>query len=57
MVVDDIPALVCQACGERFFDDATVIALDLLRGSGFPPERARTELRVGVFALDDAKRD
>ncbi len=56
VVVEDIPALVCAACGERFYDDATVIALDLLRGRGFPPERARAELRVGVFSLDDLKK-
>lgn len=56
VVVEDIPALVCTACGERFYDDATVIALDLLRGEGFPPERARAELRVGVFLLDDLKK-
>ncbi|OGA60862.1 MAG: YgiT-type zinc finger domain-containing protein [Betaproteobacteria bacterium RIFCSPLOWO2_12_FULL_65_14] len=56
VVVEDIPALVCAACGERFYDDATVIALDLLRGEGFPPERARDELRVGVFSLADLKK-
>jgi len=57
VVVEDIPALVCDACGERYYDDATVIALDLLRGEGFPPENARAELRVGVFSLGDLKKD
>lgn len=53
VVVQDIPALVCGACAEQFYDDATVIGLDLLRGEGFPAEEARTELRVPVFAFGD----
>jgi YgiT-type zinc finger domain-containing protein len=51
VVVEDIPALVCGACAEQFYDDATVVGLDLLRGGGFPAEEARTELRVPVFSF------
>jgi len=54
VVVEDIPALVCSACGEQFFDDNTAIRLDLLRGAGFPDAMARSELRVPVFCLDPA---
>ncbi|HEU0201649.1 MAG TPA: type II toxin-antitoxin system MqsA family antitoxin [Burkholderiaceae bacterium] len=50
VVVEDIPALVCRTCGEQFYDDETVVALDLLRGAGFPPERARAEVRALVFS-------
>lgn len=53
VVVQDIPALVCGACAEQFYDDTTVIGLDLLRGEGFPAEEARTELRVPVFSFGD----
>jgi YgiT-type zinc finger domain-containing protein len=53
VVVEDIPALVCGACAEQFYDDTTVVGLDLLRGEGFPAEKARTELRVPVFSFDD----
>lgn len=53
VVVEDIPALVCGSCAERFYDDATVIELDQLRGAGFPPEKARGELRVPVFSFGD----
>jgi len=59
VVVEDIPALVCGACAEQFYDDATVVGLDLLRGGGFPAEEARAELRVPVFsfgAVDAVKR-
>ncbi|HEX7606521.1 MAG TPA: YgiT-type zinc finger protein [Usitatibacter sp.] len=53
VVVEDIPALVCDGCGEHFYDDATIVMLDLLRGEGFPPERARSELRVPVFSFGE----
>jgi YgiT-type zinc finger domain-containing protein len=53
VVVQDIPALVCGACAEQFYDDATVVELDQLRGEGFPAEQARAELRVPVFSFGD----
>ena len=49
VVVEGIPALVCDQCGEQFYDDATAIGLDLLRGGGFPPENARRAIEVPVF--------
>jgi len=51
VVIEDVPAMVCAACHEQYFDDATVMLIDLLRGEGFPPEKARSELRVPVFSL------
>jgi YgiT-type zinc finger domain-containing protein len=56
VVVENIPALVCGACAEQFYDDATVVGLDLLRGEGFPAEQARAELRVPVFSFGDRAR-
>lgn len=53
VVIEDIPALVCETCHERYFDDATVTVLDLMRGDGFPAERARREITVPVFSFDD----
>jgi len=53
VVVEDIPALVCDACGEQSYDDNTVVVLDLLRGDGFPAEQAREELQVPVFSFRD----
>lgn len=54
VVVEGVPALVCQRCGEQFYDDATAIGLDLLRGSGFPADRARGVIAVPVFDFSDA---
>jgi YgiT-type zinc finger domain-containing protein len=54
VIVEDIPALVCGACAEQFYDDKTVVGLDLLRSGGFPAEEACAELRVPVFTFADA---
>jgi YgiT-type zinc finger domain-containing protein len=53
VVVEDVPALVCGACHEQFYDDRTMVVLDLMRGDGFPPEKARRELTVPVFSFHD----
>ncbi len=50
VVIEDVPALVCNTCGEQFYDDATVHMIDRMRQNGFPPEDAVRELRVPVFS-------
>lgn len=54
VVVDGIPALVCERCGEQFYDDRTAIGLDILRGSGFPTGQAVRTLEVAVFDYGEA---
>lgn len=42
VVVEGVPALVCENCGERYFEDATALSLDMMRaerGSVGRPER------------------
>jgi len=51
VVVDDIPAMVCEACHEQFYDDGTAVQIDRLRGAGFPPDLAHGEVRALVFSL------
>jgi YgiT-type zinc finger domain-containing protein len=53
VVVDDIPAIVCEACHEQFYDDGVAVQIDRLRGTGFPPDLAHGELRALVFSLRD----
>lgn len=53
VVVEGIPALVCRGCGAQYFDDQTVMVLDLLRGDGFPADRAAAEMSVPVFRFGD----
>jgi hypothetical protein len=50
VVIEDLPALVCNTCGEQFYDDATMLLIDRLRATNFPPEDAIRELCVPVFS-------
>lgn len=52
IVVEGIPALVCDACGEVYYDDDTTIRLDLLRGGGVAAARPRTRIEVPVFDFE-----
>lgn len=54
VLVQDIPALQCCSCGEQYYDDATIVAIDLLRGRGFDESEARGYLTVPVFSLSEA---
>jgi YgiT-type zinc finger domain-containing protein len=53
VVVEDLPALVCGECHEQFYDDATAMLLDLMRGRDFPLKEARRVLEVPVFSFSD----
>jgi YgiT-type zinc finger domain-containing protein len=55
VVVDKIPALLCEQCGELFYDDRVAIGLDLLRGDGFPREGATRTIEVPVFDYDERR--
>lgn len=51
VVVENIPAIVCDGCGERFFEDWTATTLDLMRGEGFLAEHATGHVQVPVFSF------
>ena len=50
VVIEDVPALVCNVCGEQFYDDAAVNMIDRMRQNDFPLEDAVRELTVPVFS-------
>jgi YgiT-type zinc finger domain-containing protein len=50
-IVEDIPAHVCGACLEQFYDDAVSEALRRLAEEGFPAAKAEREITVPVFSL------
>ena len=51
-VVEEIPALVCAACAEQYYDDDVSEALRRLNEEGFPEEEARRTISVPVFSLE-----
>lgn len=54
VVVEDVPALVCQSCAEQYFTDETAMKLDLIRGNGFRDAEAERRMEVPVFAFGRA---
>jgi YgiT-type zinc finger domain-containing protein len=51
IVVEDIPAQVCDACMEQFYDDDTTDALRRLTEEGFASATPTRELVVPIFSL------
>lgn len=51
VVVEDIPAAVCSACVEQYYDEPTTDALRQLTEQGFPPSEATKQTTVPVFSL------
>jgi YgiT-type zinc finger domain-containing protein len=51
-IVENIPAYVCSACMEQFYDDDVSEALRHLAEEGFPPAKATREILVQVFSLE-----
>ncbi len=51
VVVEGVPARVCDKCLEQFYDELTMFKIDRLRGSGFPAAEAGRTLAVPVFAF------
>jgi len=47
-LVEDVPAWVCEDCGEKYFDAETCRALDAMREA--PPAERRT-IRVPVYTF------
>jgi len=52
VVVEDVPAQVCQGCSDQFYDDDVSRALRRLAEDGFPAAQAAREITVPVFSLD-----
>lgn len=49
VVVDGVPATVCEACGEMAYDPAAEETLDAMKSRGFPPAWASRYLQVPIF--------
>jgi len=53
VVVEEVPAKVCEKCAEQFYDDLTVHRLEALRGRRFPVAEASRLIEVAVFRLPE----
>ncbi len=51
VVVEDVPAYVCDQCGEQYYEDQTAMVLDMMRGDGFDTSEASRKMEVPVFGF------
>jgi len=49
-LIENVPALVCESCGEQYFDAKTTITLDQLRSSR--TRKVKRFLNVPVYDFD-----
>lgn len=52
VVVDRVPARVCETCSEQYYDDAIVSGLRRLIASNFPERLRVGEITVPLYRLD-----
>lgn len=51
-IVEDIPAQVCNACLEQYYDENVTDALRRLTEDKFPTPEVKREMLVPVFSLE-----
>ncbi|WP_161594592.1 type II toxin-antitoxin system MqsA family antitoxin [Marimonas lutisalis] len=49
VLVEGVPALICNRCGEQYTEDQTAMRLDRLRAADFRDAQQTGERRVPVF--------
>jgi YgiT-type zinc finger domain-containing protein len=53
VVIEDVPAQICEACHEQYYDEATRAAITRLAENAFPKRRIVREMTVPVYSLED----
>ena len=53
VVIRNIPAMVCQTCGEEYVASRTAIGLDRMRGNGFAATGSNERMIVPVLDYVD----
>jgi YgiT-type zinc finger domain-containing protein len=51
ILIEDVPAEVCEECGEQSYDEDTGAAIGRLVHEGYPKSRVHHEISVPVFAM------
>jgi YgiT-type zinc finger domain-containing protein len=53
VVIEDVPAHVCESCEEQYYDEDAGAKILTLANLGFPTDRADHEILVPVFSIKD----
>ena len=51
IVIEGLPARVCEECLEQYYDNDVLVRIDQLRAKSFPVEQAKRVMEVPVFSL------
>lgn len=52
VVIENVPARVCESCQEQFYEEAVSSNILQLSSSGFPQSRMVREITVPVYSLE-----
>jgi YgiT-type zinc finger domain-containing protein len=55
VVIENVPARVCDNCQEQYYDEASSRKIVKLASSGFPRQHVVREMVVPVISLDDVE--
>lgn len=55
VAVEDIPAQVCEGCGQQFYADETARKIAELTEHGLPAEKANRKMFAAVFSLGEVE--
>ena len=53
VLIENVPARICQGCKEEFYDDAILFQIEQLRAKTLPASQAQRILKVPVFRWED----
>ena len=54
-VIDDVPAHVCDDCGQQFYEPEIEAEIRALVAQGFPSRKASHHISVPVFKLESSQ--
>lgn len=56
-VIDDVPAHVCDGCGQQFYGREVEAEIRALVAQGFPSRQATHHISVPVFRLENGRQE
>jgi hypothetical protein len=55
VLIESVPAMVCESCGEQFYEENVATGIRKLAETGFAGAKATREITVPVFRLDKGR--
>jgi len=52
IIIEDVPALVCEQCGESYFDSETTLQLEKIKKAAIYPEEKEISIPTSIRKFD-----